>query len=518
MSNKASLEVKCVLVGTTKALGEWLLSSDIGFTVVQLTAKSFLPEHRSRGYRREPKWRILPETSKPWHRVPSLNTPMRAEAKIELHEAKRAGTHLDLRIKINGKIYDFAIVKKTQLPKSTKEGPYRIVRRDTHSLRYFNMERTTFEPGTYGEGEMRTIWRGPIDILYADNEKIEFEILDGEFKGRYCLFTEESPHIPETIIRMKDEPAEHIVRRDFTGSPNKLEEVVLNQDDYIAEFKYDGSCTTMKAGVKYNTLVSRRLSVTGQPIDRSLNVSPSLRYWKIPKEFQGRTIHMELDAQTGGVTKTSSLLNSYPSKSRTDQIQNQNYIIGYVWDIEPPKDFPEMAYEERRAEYTRLANSSPRIDNRAFGDDLDFFFFKRIKNPRVLQPACGSDVHNESPSQYSREIKLKGWEGTVWKKKSDKYYEGVWVKDKKDEFVDMLIGGYVEGEGKYNGSLGAIVAWNPETEAWTNVGTGFTDQERQEIWDNKEDYLGRKIEVKVLEVNSKTGVSRAPRFQRIHSD
>ena len=58
------------------------------------------------------------------------------------------------------------------------------------------------------------------------------------------------------------------------------------------------------------------------------------------------------------------------------------------------------------------------------------------------------------------------------------------------------------------GTLGALIVRDINTNIEFNVGTGFDDTTRQEMWDNREDYLGRLAKYKSFKI----GVKTAPRF------
>ena len=80
------------------------------------------------------------------------------------------------------------------------------------------------------------------------------------------------------------------------------------------------------------------------------------------------------------------------------------------------------------------------------------------------------------------------------------------IKVKKFYTYDLEIVGVEEGGGRNKGTLGAlIVKYKNNT---VNVGSGFTDEEREIFWKNKEDIIGRVIEVKYKEitVDKKTGL------------
>ena len=111
-----------------------------------------------------------------------------------------------------------------------------------------------------------------------------------------------------------------------------------------------------------------------------------------------------------------------------------------------------------------------------------------------------------------------GYEGFVLKQTQ---YKG-WYKVKKNQMIDCIITGIVEGKGKFAGQIGALVVSvsHPYQGLITvaNV-SGMTDAERLELtklWD-KNKLSGKVVEVKYQEVGSR-GRLRHPRFSRMRSD
>jgi DNA ligase-1 len=84
---------------------------------------------------------------------------------------------------------------------------------------------------------------------------------------------------------------------------------------------------------------------------------------------------------------------------------------------------------------------------------------------------------------------------------------------------DCKIIGFEEGTGRLQGTLGAILIDYKGNEV--KVGSGYSDQDRKYIWDNKDSLLGRVIEVQYFEEtqNQKDdGLSlRFPVFLRIRT-
>lgn len=80
------------------------------------------------------------------------------------------------------------------------------------------------------------------------------------------------------------------------------------------------------------------------------------------------------------------------------------------------------------------------------------------------------------------------------------------IKVKKFYTYDLEVVDVEEGDGRNKGTLGALVVKYKDNTV--NVGSGFTDEERKNFWKNREDIIGRVIEVKYKEITTdkKTGL------------
>lgn len=84
---------------------------------------------------------------------------------------------------------------------------------------------------------------------------------------------------------------------------------------------------------------------------------------------------------------------------------------------------------------------------------------------------------------------------------------------KKDTY---LIVGFVEGEGKYVGMLGALQCESNDGSGTPfQVGTGFSDDQRRELWKQRFTLQGRWCEVKYQNITSAGHVPRHPVFVSI---
>lgn len=107
------------------------------------------------------------------------------------HNAKTAGLHYDLRIKIpNRELLASFALPKAKIPQNPGEKVL-AVRTNDHGLYFLNVDHMIIPPGDYGEGEIKSVQKGICEIEGWGKEHITF-IIKGEkntpyFNGRFAL-------------------------------------------------------------------------------------------------------------------------------------------------------------------------------------------------------------------------------------------------------------------------------------------------------------------------------------------
>jgi len=112
-----------------------------------------------------------------------------------------------------------------------------------------------------------------------------------------------------------------------------------------------------------------------------------------------------------------------------------------------------------------------------------------------------------------------GYEGLMLKDPSHLYVpkrSSSWLKIKNVLTADLCVLRVYEGKGKYENSLGGLTAIT-EGKSLVDVGGGFTDALRAEIWKDPEQYIGQTIEVNYHE-ETPGGSLRHPRFIKFRFD
>lgn len=165
-------------------------------------------------------------------------------------------------------------------------------------------------------------------------------------------------------------------------------------------------------------------------------------------------------------------------------------------------------------------------------------FYDNGNNANVVLLKSTYVTNIEQLDEYLEQERVKGGEGLILRSPSGKYKHGrsttkeqyaVKIKFfKQDEFevvgftermhntnestIDEL--GYTERSSAKDGllpmnTLGSIILRYGESEF--KCGTGFNDNQRQEIWDNQDEYLGKLASIRYMEVGSKDK-PRTPSF------
>jgi hypothetical protein len=214
-------------------------------------------------------------------------------------------------------------------------------------------------------------------------------------------------------------------------------------------------------------------------------------------EQEGTVLRGELH-HPDGAARVGGIVNALPEKAT--QIQRERGPVEfYARDIAKFKDrdVSQMPYGRRRELYESVIDEI-RLFNKHFyvvpampedGDPVKFYQ-AIINDPRGLP--------------YSKGVVVK------YKDAMDE-----WFKVKANDTLDVKVVRWIEGTGKFAGSLGAMVVEGP-TGVESEIGSfQLTNEQRQWIWDHREVLTGQIAEVRAMKVNE-NGAIRAGVFVRFH--
>ena len=233
---------------------------------------------------------------------------------------------------------------------------------------------------------------------------------------------------------------------------------------------------------------------------------------------------------------------------RTDGIQSGILNEGFVFDGEVVgNSFQELMRQARRKENVAAEDSVFHVfDVLPLADfkrgHWNAQLYKRIDLLRNMQNAIDKmpnvellphlrvnlDEHEGRSvfERYCRDMVEAGYEGVMIKDLEAPYIckrSTFWMKYKPTITVDLEVIGLEEGTGRNQGRLGALVCHGVDDgkEITVNVGSGFSDTDRDQYWTDRNYIVGRTAEIlcDVITQNQDGTYSlRFPRFVRFRDD
>lgn len=261
-------------------------------------------------------------------------------------------------------------------------------------------------------------------------------------------------------------------------------------NNVACEVKIDGCrCLTMKQGG-----IVRMFTRNGKQIEGFNDVADNVK--KLPVD------NIVFDGEIIGKDYTDTMNQLFAKGSN----KQGTYMI---FDMLTPEEFykgeSDFDYWTRKQGITNLRKSLN------LKDFIGLHFVEPLAildNPTIKQ-------FNELMSK----VVSDGFEGIMIKPLNSKYkakrsYD--WQKLKPFMSDEFSIIGFEKGDGKYKETLGKVIIDVDGTQV--GVGSGFSDTQRNDIWSNQSEYLGKQIEVQYQEKIAKTGALRFPTVKSIRLD
>jgi bifunctional non-homologous end joining protein LigD len=375
---------------------------------------------------------------------------------IQEHHATRL--HWDLRLEHDGVAVSWAI--PNGLPEAPKDNRL-AVRTEDHPLEYLEFE-GDIPKGEYGAGKMRIWDRGTYDVLKWEPRKVEVAFHGERLQGRYALFPLDKGESPKDwMIHRMDPPADPAAGAPI---PDKIVPMMaqlgkLPRDDarWAFEIKWDGVRAICQSEPGRMRLHSRNL----------LDITP--RYPELNRLNRALSHHravldgevVALDAEGRPSFGALQRRMHVTAESTVRRLARETPVTYVIFDLLwlDGHSLMDLPYEERRA---RLA-------------ELDLGDGERWRVP---------DYVVGHGAQLLAATEQQGLEGVIAKRLDSLYEPGrrspSWVKVKNLYRQEVVVGGWVPGDGRRRDRIGALLAgvWdNGELRHIGRVGTGFTEKE-----------------------------------------
>jgi bifunctional non-homologous end joining protein LigD len=374
-----------------------------------------------------------------------------------IHEHSATRLHWDLRLERDGVLASWAIPKG--LPQAPKDNRLAVWTED-HPLEYVDFH-GEIPKGQYGAGTMKIWDQGSYEVLKWEPRKIEVALHGERVDARYALFAIADGEPPkEWMIHRMDPPAdparepmpEHV--KPMLARAGSLP---ADERGWAYEIKWDGV-----RAIAYSTpgelrLESRNLKETTSQypelarLNRALSSHEAILDGEIVAFGEhGRPSFEALQRRmhVGSSTQAKRLAKSSPV---TYMIFDLLWLDGH--------SLMELPYDQRRELLAAL-----QLDGEAW------------QTPEQLEGA-GNDVLKATAEQ--------GLEGVLAKRRDSPYKPGArsssWVKIKNVGRQELVVGGWLAGEGKRKDRIGALLVGVYEPGGSFRyagrVGTGFSEAE-----------------------------------------
>ena len=389
---------------------------------------------------------------------PQKQGPGQPRFVVQQHHATRL--HWDLRLEHDGALASWAI--PNGIPATPADNRLAVHTED-HPLEYLDFH-GEIPKGEYGAGTM-TIWdQGTFELHKWEARKVEVTFHGERLRGRYGLFpigrgVEEEK---DWMIHRMDPPEdpdrqpmpEHIV-----PMMARLDDLPTDQDRWSFEVKWDGVRAVAYAQPGRLRLESRNLNDVTNAYPEVRGVLDDLGMHEAVLDGEIVTFDESDPAHPRPSFERLQRRMHVTSPSAVRRLMSSHPVVYAIFDLLflDGRSLLELPYHERRARLESLELGGPAW---------------RVPAAR---PGAGTAL-----LQATRE---QGLEGVV-AKRLDSSYEpgrrsGAWLKIKHTNRQELVIGGWIPGEGRRSERIGALLMGYYEDGQFVfagRVGTGFTER------------------------------------------
>ncbi len=416
-----------------------------------------MPRGKLRDYQAKRDFKATPEPAGEAEPVRLSKSPRFV---VQEHHATRL--HWDLRLEHDGVAASWAI--PNGIPPDRSENRLAVHTED-HPLEYLEFE-GDIPKGEYGAGKMRIWDRGTYELHKWEEKKVEISFHGERLSGRYGLFRigRDEATKNDWMIHRMDPPAdparEPMPERVLPMAARPSDDVPRDEQRWSFEIKWDGV-----RAIAY--VQPGRLRLESRNLNDITDAYPEVRGLV-------RDLGMHDAVLDGEIVAFEEDGDSRPPRPSFERLQRRMHVrtpsairrltastpvVYAIFDLLylDGHSLMERPYTERRTalEELGLGGAAWRVP--------------------AAHPGAGERLLEATAAQ--------GLEGIVAKRKDSRYEAGrrtgAWLKIKNTLRQELVIGGWLPGEGRRTERIGALLMGYYENGAFRyagRVGTGFTEK------------------------------------------
>lgn len=241
----------------------------------------------------------------------------------------------------------------------------------------------------------------------------------------------------------------------------------------------------------------------------SRNGKELVNFEHIKKQFASTAKSFKEAMVFDGEVMSSSFQDLMKQVHRKSDVDAGDAVL-HLFDLCPLADFEKGKWAKKQSERTAMLKE----------------WFDKHRAPLTNVAILDHDVINLDSEQGQAKFKeinaraiAGGYEGIMIKDPNASYEckrSHAWLKVKPTITVDLSVVGVEEGTGRNEGRLGALICEGDDNgrSIAVNVGSGFTDSDRDSFWSGKSKLFGRVVEVQADAVTQNQDGSYSLRFPR----
>ncbi|HEX6488905.1 MAG TPA: non-homologous end-joining DNA ligase [Candidatus Dormibacteraeota bacterium] len=393
--------------------------------------------------------RDLEKTPEPAGAKRRRPSPKKPRFVVQEHHARRL--HWDFRLEKDGVLVSWAV------PRGVPEDPKRnhlAVHVEDHPLDYIDFA-GRIPAGSYGAGEVSVWDSGTYDTEKWKPDEVMVTLHGERLEGRYVLFQTDGQNWMMHRMDPPQDPEREPMPERVRPMLAKLAARVPKGKDWAYEFKWDG----IRALV---FVESGRVRVQSRNFEDITRRYPELRALGEKLGSHSLVLDGELVAlDDKGVPRFERLQQRMGLNSDTEIRRRMQDVPVFfmIFDLlyDAGHSLMSKPYRERRTALDKL----------------------KLAGPHWQTPP----VEWDDGGAMFEASKQTGLEGVVAKRVDTPYREGSrggeWLKVKNHLSQELVIGGWLQGQGRRNGHVGALLVGyysDGELVYAGRVGTGFTDR------------------------------------------